>query len=98
MPDPTSRYSASAKLEQVTRSGRRVLYLERRFLPPVDAIPAQLEVPVINSYVGRLDRIASEMLGDPRLYWRICDCCGDMNPFEVAEVEDRILKVSVSRL
>ena len=92
---PTSRYTRSANLVFLTNDGRTVAYLERRFAPPGATLPTLVELPIDDSNHGRLDLIASEQIGDPRSFWRICDKNDTMNPFDLAEDRGRVILVPI---
>jgi nucleoid-associated protein YgaU len=80
---PSSRYNGieSAKLE--TPDGEEIIYLRRRFVPPPERF-ALLEEHVVTQG-DRLDNIAVQHLGDPELFWRICDANRALRPDELME-------------
>lgn len=89
MPNQDSRYSAVSKAEYTTADGRKIMYLNRRFLPPAESLPLLVEVSWVDG--DRLDLIAARTIGDPEQFWRICDANNMMNPFdEPAEPGDRL--------
>ena len=43
----------------------------------------------------RLDNIAAHYVGDPLLFWRICDANGDMRPDALIERIGRRLRITL---
>jgi hypothetical protein len=84
---PGSRYSliATAKLE--TADGETIIYLRRRFVPQPERFALLQEHGVTQG--DRLDNLAAQYLGDPQLFWRICDANRALRPDELTE-PDRI--------
>lgn len=78
---PGSRYTGLAAREHTLPDGRAVLHLERR-LPPR---PETLEtLGTLAMRPGqRLDHAAAEALGDPLLFWALCDASGALRPAEL---------------
>ena len=68
---PTSRYYDLDTAQMETADGRTVIYLRRRFVPPPERFATVQEHVV--AYGDRLDNLAAEYLGDPEVFWRICD-------------------------
>ena len=85
MPDPASRYAgleiATSTVPDGTGGHRVVRYLRRRFPPqPADAGPLTTHLVVRGD---RLDLLAAAQLGDPLLFWRICDVNLMIHPDEL---------------
>lgn len=81
MPSVTSRYRGVEQAELVDAEGRRTPYLRRRF--PGDA-PAPGLLGAYQVDEGeRLDQLAARFLGDPELFWVICDVNGALCPDEL---------------
>jgi hypothetical protein len=90
---PNSRYFGLATLTLRGADGHAVAYLSRRFLPqPGDLAPLGQHTVVQGD---RLDNIAAHLLGDPELYWRLCDANNAMRPDELVETLGRQLVVSL---
>ena len=87
-----SRYYGLATETYVTPAGATIAYVERRFLP--DA--SDFQVIQYHSVVQdeRLDNIAAKFLGDPTLFWRLCDANNAMRPGEL-EVLGRTLRITM---
>src|SRR5262249_48876307 len=70
-----------------------VVYLRRRFPPPVSSLQAVQEHTVVAG--ERLDHIAAQFLGDPTLFWRLCDANNAMRPEELTETVGRKIRVAL---
>ena len=89
---PTSRYYGIATAT-IVLNGQPVAYLLRRFLPPSSSFQVLQQHTVVQG--ERLDNIAALYLGDPTLFWRICDANGAMRPWELAETVGRKLVITM---
>jgi hypothetical protein len=89
----TSRYYNLGERSYTTPDGRVILYKERRFLPQGKDLPLLVEVTVGQS--DRLDLIAYRTLGQPELFWRVCDANDAMDPFLLTAVPGRKLRVTI---
>jgi hypothetical protein len=74
----TSRYYGIPTSRITRADGRTVLFVQRRFLPPMENF-APLQVVTIVAG-DRLDNLAARYLGDPQQSWRLCDANGAMQP------------------
>ncbi len=61
-----------------------IAYLKRRFVPPAERFSVIREHIVVEG--DRVDNLAAQYLGDPELYWRLCDANAVMHPEELTEV------------
>jgi hypothetical protein len=89
---PNSRYQGIDTGSLVMPAGQTIVYVRRRFVPP-----SSLFVPIQQHTVlqgERLDNLAAKFLGDPELFWRLCDANGAMRPEEL-EVLGRILNITL---
>lgn len=91
--DQTSRYAHLKPLQFITNEGRRVSYIPRRFLPKGDTLPLLSEVRVQGG--DRLDLIAARTLGNPTMFWRICDANDAMHPLELTVEVGKVLRVPI---
>ncbi len=91
----TSRYYDLENATFITPDGRKMTYKRRRFLPQGENMPLLAEVTPIQG--DRLDLIAFRTLGDPELFWRICDANNAMNPEDLIE-PGRIIRVAVPQM
>jgi hypothetical protein len=94
--DPTSRYAGLETNLYVTEDGREIRYVRRRFLPRGRDLELLVEVEVRQS--DRTDLIANRTLGNPELFWRICDANDAMDPFELEEEPGRTLRVPLPKV
>jgi len=92
-----SRYYSLPTADCALPDGRKVTYISRRFLPRGEEMPTMLEVTVTEG--DRLDRITAQNLGDPELFWLICDANDAMNPFDLAGESEigRRLRIPIPR-
>jgi hypothetical protein len=91
--DPSSRYYSLETATCTLPDGRTVAYKRRRFLPRGEDMDLLVEVSVAEG--DRLDLITARTLGDPEIFWRICDANDAMNPFDLVEEPNRRLRVPV---
>jgi nucleoid-associated protein YgaU len=89
---PTSRY-ASIEIATVTIDGEPLRYVRRRFVPQPERLAVLSEHTVVQG--DRLDPIAARYLGDPELFWRICDANRAMRPEELTETPGRRLAITL---
>ncbi len=98
--DPTSRYSAvpDATLSVREPDGlvRVIVYKRRRLIRPASEAATLAE----HSYSQgeRLDTLAARYLGDPRLFWRICDANEILRPGELTEEVGRAIRIAMPSL
>jgi hypothetical protein len=88
----SSRYYALDNSLYQDKDGHHILYKQRRFLPQGSALPL---LTVVTAQPGdRLDLIASRTIGVADQFWRICDANNAMNPFDLLEESDGILRIA----
>jgi nucleoid-associated protein YgaU len=76
--NPNSRYYGFV-VETYTRpDGVVVAYLQRRIIPQPTIYTALVSYVVVDG--DRIDNLAAKYLGDPELYWMICDANGTTDP------------------
>jgi hypothetical protein len=88
-----SRYTSTATSTWLTPDGRMLPYLKRRFVPSPDHFATLSEHAVVEG--DRIDSLAAGYLGDPELYWRICDANGAIRPGELTEVLGRRVRITL---
>jgi hypothetical protein len=88
-----SRYQGieTTTLEMADRG--TVIYLRRRFVPPLERFELLQEHTVVQG--DRLDNLAAQYLGDPEQFWQLCDANGAMRPEELTETVGRTLRVTL---
>ena len=89
----TSRYHKTKTAEFEDASGREIVYLRRRFVPPPERFALLTEHTVTEG--ERLDNITFKYLGDAEQFWRICDANGAMRPEELTETLGRRLRITL---
>jgi hypothetical protein len=89
----TSRYFTSETRTLTAPDGTRIVYLARRFVPDPSRF-ATLNIHVVEQS-DRQDRIASQYLGDPEQFWRICDANAILHPLEMTAMIGRRLRITL---
>lgn len=89
----SSRYSGSETTTIEREDGQVSRYLRRRFIPAPERFETLQEHVVTQN--ERLDHIAAHYLGDPLLFWRICDGNGAMRPEALTETIGRHLRITL---
>ena len=90
---PNSRYHTTPTATLVTSDRRTITYLRRRFVPPPERFATLREHTVVQG--DRLDRLAAQHLGDPEIYYRLCDANGTLRPDELIETVGRRIRVTL---
>jgi nucleoid-associated protein YgaU len=89
-----SRYCGYGVLQYTAPDGQTVAYLARRIVPQ----PGAPNYATINQYTvhqnDRLDLIAAKYLGDPLLFWLICDANGAIDPHDLVATPGRVLAIT----
>jgi hypothetical protein len=91
--DPASRYYEIETAVLAGPDGREIPFKRRRFLPQGDAMPALVEVTVVEG--DRLDQIAARTLADPEQFWRVADANNAMDPMALTAEPGARLRVPV---
>jgi hypothetical protein len=90
---PNSRYHGIETTSMVLPDGRTVAYLRRRFAPHPARLGLLHHFTVADG--DRLDNLAAAHLGDPELFWRICDANAALRPDELTGTVGRELRVTL---
>ena len=91
---PDSRYCASKTLSYTGPNGQAITYLARRFVPQPGA-PNFATIATHTVKQGdRLDLIAAKYLGDPLMFWLICDANGAIKPEDLVETPGTTLNIT----
>jgi hypothetical protein len=88
-----SRYAGIPVATTTDVDGRQLVYLTRRFLPPLDGF----------SFVGthrvaaaeRPDLLAQTYFGDPLQFWQLCDANGVMNPPDLTATPGVVVRINL---
>jgi hypothetical protein len=94
--DQDSRYSEIGRAVHVTSDGREITYVQRRFLPPGEALPLLTEVTIKDG--DRLDLIAARTLGQVEQRWRIADANNAMRLQDLLSEPGKVLRVPVPQV
>lgn len=90
-----SRYYGSKTLSYVAPNGQMITYLARRFVPQ-PAAPNYSTVARHTVRQGdRLDLLAAKYLGDPLMFWLVCDANGAIRPNQLVETPGTVLKITM---
>jgi len=89
----SSRYHAVETAEMEAPDGSRVIYMRRRFIPQPERFALLQEHTVTQG--DRLDNVSAHYLGDPEMFWRLCDANAAMHPRELTETIGRRLRVTL---
>lgn len=86
-----SRYLGADTAAFIAADGSAIAYVTRRFLPQPDDLVQLQQHTVVQG--ERLDVIAAQYLGDPQLFWRICDANGAMRPEDLTATPGQVLRI-----
>jgi len=90
-----SRYCGSATLQYTAPNGQSVTYLARRFVPSAGAPNFATVARHTVRQGDRLDLIAAKYLGDPLLYWLLCDSNGALDPDTLVATPGTVLNITM---
>jgi nucleoid-associated protein YgaU len=89
-----SRYCGFGVRQYTAPDGQVTAYLARRIVPQ----PGAPNFATINQYTvhqnDRLDLIAAKYLGDPLMFWLICDANGAIAPHDLVATPGRVLAIT----
>jgi hypothetical protein len=90
---PNSRYYSLPTTTLQTPDGRTIIYLTRRFVPHPE------NFALLNMYTvkqgDRLDNVSAANLGDPELFWRLCDANRATRPDDLTSVVGSQLRITL---
>jgi hypothetical protein len=75
---PNSRYYGLPSLTLTLADGTTVRYFQRRLIPQPEKYAKRRQHVVIDG--DRLDNLAAKFLGDPLLFWMLCDANAALDP------------------
>jgi xanthosine utilization system XapX-like protein len=87
-----SRYVNTPVKTWTRPDGSEVNYLARRFVPAPESLALLGIYTVVQG--DRLDNVAARLLGDPELFWRICDGNRELRPAALTEAIGRQLRIT----
>jgi nucleoid-associated protein YgaU len=89
-----SRYYGTGILQYTLPNGQSVSYLQRRIVPQPGA-PNYATVAQYTVRQGdRLDLIAATYLGDPLMFWLICDANGAIRPYDLVATPGKVISIT----
>jgi len=95
--DTNSRYykinDATLTVRDSEGKERSIIYKRRRFIPSAEGITTLVEHSVIQG--ERLDNITARYLGDPTLFWRVCDANLILYPDELTAKSGSLIKIAL---
>jgi len=92
-----SRYYGTGILQYALPNGQRIAYLQRRIVPQPGA-PNYTTIAQHTVRQGdRLDLIASKYLGDPLIFWLLCDANGAIRPDDLVATSGKVLNITTPR-
>jgi hypothetical protein len=90
-----SRYYATSTLQYSPPNGQPITYLARRFVPQPGAVNYSTVARHTVKQGDRLDLLAATYLGDPLLFWLLCDANGAMSPDELVQTPGTVLNITM---
>jgi hypothetical protein len=90
-----SRYYTSKTLKYTAPNGEMIAYLARRFVPQPDAANYSTIAQHTVKQGDRLDLLAAKYLGDPLLYWLLCDANGAIQPDALVATAANVLIITM---
>jgi nucleoid-associated protein YgaU len=89
-----SRYYGFSTLSYTAPNGQNIMYLARRFVPQPGA-PNYATIAQHTVQQGdRLDLIAAKYLGDPLVFWLLCDANGAIRPHALVATPGQVLNIT----
>jgi hypothetical protein len=89
-----SRYYGAGIQQYALPNGQSVAYLQRRIVPQPGA-PNYATIAQHTVRQGdRLDLIAAKYLGDPLIFWLLCDANGAIRPDDLVATPGKVLNIT----
>ena len=89
----TSRYYGLPVETLDLPDGTTITYVTRRFVPAPECFQTLQHHTVTQG--ERLDNIAATYLGDPQLFWRVCDANRAMRPEALTDQPGKKLRITL---
>jgi hypothetical protein len=90
---PNSRYNNIGTTTYTRPDGTVVRYLNRRIIPQPDQYTTIRQYVVVQG--DRVDTVANAQIGDPLLYWILCDANAASVPDELTAEPGRVLSITL---
>lgn len=81
---PNSRYVRTEIATLKDSEGVETPYLRRRFVPAPESFGIAMEKTIQEG--DRLDNVAARVIGDPEMFWMLCDANRALHPRELEVV------------
>ncbi|HSU19815.1 MAG TPA: hypothetical protein VLI45_08760 [Acidobacteriaceae bacterium] len=92
--NPSSRYYG-AVINTFTRAdGTQVVYLARRIVPQGSIYTSAQNYAVVQD--DRIDNLSARFLGDPLLFWMICDANNAFDPEDLTSQKGRSIQIPLA--
>jgi len=90
-----SRYYGSSTLSYTAPNGQTITYLAPRVVPQPGAQNYATVATHTVRQGDRLDLIAAKYLGDPLIFWLICDANGAILPNSLVETPGKVVNITM---
>jgi hypothetical protein len=90
---PNSRYYGLGTASYTQPDGTEVRYLQRRIIPQPDQFSTMRQYVVVQG--DRIDSVANTQMGDPLLYWILCDANAASDPDALVAEPGRVLRITL---
>lgn len=90
---PNSRYYSIGTTTFTRPDGTIVRYLNRRIIPQPDQYTTIRQYVVVQG--DRIDNVANAQIGDPLLYWILCDANAASDPDALTADPGRVLSITL---
>jgi len=92
--NPASRYYGAQIRSYTLPDGTQVNFLARRIIPQPGTYSSVQNYAIVSG--DRLDNLANRFLGNPILYWMICDANAATDPDELTSQTGRAILIPVA--
>jgi len=90
-----SRYYNSATLQYTAPNGQVIAYLARRIVPQSGTPNYATVAQHVVKQGDRLDLIAAKYLGDPLMFWLLCDANGAIRPNSLIATPGSVVAITM---
>ncbi|MBN9559414.1 MAG: LysM domain-containing protein [Alphaproteobacteria bacterium] len=90
---PNSRYNGLGTASYTRADGTEIRYLQRRIIPQPDQFTTLRQYVVVQG--DRIDNVANLQMGDPLLYWILCDANAASDPDALVAEPGRVLRITL---
>jgi hypothetical protein len=90
---PTSRYYPIETTTHDAPDGTTINYVRRRFVPQADNYFLLQNHTVLKG--ERLDNITNQYVGDPTMFWQLCDANNAIDPAELTATPGEQIRITL---